>query len=251
MKYLAMLTFAYCVIFTFFNFAVFVIYYLFGFTYDVDYRKIGKRFTLPRLSLFLFHFKGATGKSRINPTRLVGGCEVFAVLYFIFSELFCFLSSQIIKDLVIICRLSILFFVIAFTAFMVIALTVIIRIKKYDKKEAERQLREYLTPKETIDIDDSEDIDFFVDQPHEKPARATIDLMTKISNADSPDRETTDVSQGMESVSEKKDNLINKNNTSSIIPPAKNATGNEPERETTDVAEGMEAVDEIKKNLLK
>lgn len=75
--------------------------------------------------------------------------------------------------------------------------------------------------------------------------------MTKISNADSPDRETTDVSEDMESVSEKKDNLINKNNTSSIIPPAKNATGNEPERETTDVAEGMEAVDEIKKNLLK
>lgn len=134
---------------------------------------------------------------------------------------------------------------------MVIALTVIIRIKRYDKKEAERQLREYLTPKETIDIDDSEDIDFFVDQPHEKPARATIDLMTKISNADSPDRETTDVSEDMESVSEKKDNLINKNNTSSIIPPAKNATGNVPERETTDVAEGMEAVDEIKKNLLK
>ena len=134
---------------------------------------------------------------------------------------------------------------------MIIALTVIIRIKIHDKKEAERQLRDYLTPKETIDIDASEDIDLFVDQPHEKPARAAIDLMTKISNADSPDRETTDVSEGMESVSEKKDNLINKNNTSSIIPPAKNATGNEPERETTDVAEGMEAVDEIKKNLLK
>ena len=129
-----MLTFAYCVIFTFFNFAVFVIYYLFGFTYDVEYRKIGKRFTLPRFSLFLFHFKSATGKSRINPSRLVGGCEVFAVLYFIFSELFCFLFSQIVKDLVITCRLSVLFFAIAFTAFMIIALTVIIRIKIHDKK---------------------------------------------------------------------------------------------------------------------
>lgn len=246
-----MLTFAYCVIFTFFNFAVSVIYYIFGFTYDVDLRKSEKRFKIPRHFGFLFHFKGVTGKAKFHPTNLGGGCEVFAVLYFIFSEILCVLLSQIVNDLVIPCRMAILLFIIAFTAFMIVAFKAINKVRKNDKAEAEKQLREYLTPKETIDIDDSENIDDFVDQIHEKPARAAVDKIIKISNADSPDRETADVSEGLESVSEKKDNIMNERNTSSYIPPAKSVDASDVERETVDVAEGREALDEIKKNLYK
>jgi hypothetical protein len=246
MDHLALLTFAYCVIFTFFNFLVLFLYYLYGFTFDLELRKTEKRIILPPFVAFLFHFKGVTGDSRTRPSRSGGGSEIFAITYFILAEVLIPVIGRAINDLVVACRISVVLCAAALIVLAVLTVKTKSKIRKMDKAESEQELKDYLTPKETIDIDNSEVIDDFLVEPHEKPPEELVDQLTNIGNIDNPNRKTVDFSEGLGEVSDMQSHPFDESAARHIVD---EFDDQKPGRETIDVAEGMEAVDEIKKNL--
>ena len=122
-----LLIICYCIIFTAFNFGTFLTCYLFGFTYDRDLRKSNNRVFLAPFARFFFYFKGIQSSSRSRPTKLCGGAEIFAFLYFIVMEIANILIAKIFNDFVLSCRVSIVLFVI--TLIVMLVLTAVVRKK--------------------------------------------------------------------------------------------------------------------------
>lgn len=127
-----------------------------SFTYDRDLRKNDNRVFLAPFARFFFYFKGIQSSSRSRPTKLCGGAEIFAFLYFIVMEIANILIAKIFNDFVLSCRVSIVLFVM--TLIVILVLTAVVR-KKIKAQSAQAdimELNEYLTPKETIDINNDE-----------------------------------------------------------------------------------------------
>lgn len=255
MDHITALTIAYCIIFSVVNIAVFLMYYIFGFTYDIELRKTDKRIFLPAFCVFLFHFKGVKlkSKSRSRPTRTGGGCEIFALTYLTVSELGCFILARLLNDLILPCRIAIGAFVAALIVFIAVVIKTKRRIKNNNTAEEIEEIKEYLTPKETIDINNSEQLDdFLTESPEEqpKPRSTALDILNQ---ADEVERETVDVSEGMEELNKLKQNPIEDeiqpidlNNINAV--PDSMLNPNEPERDTADVSEGMEAINRLRDN---
>lgn len=257
--------------FTVFNVAVFLMYYIFGFTYDKDLRRTDKRITLPAFTRFLFNFKGTHGTSKSRPTKLCGFCEIFSILYAVVTELGCLCLGFIINDLILPCRLSFAQFVIALAICIVLTGKTKKRIKAQNAIEEIEEIKDYLTPKETIPINDDKIINQFLQEPAEKPKRSFIDPFDFFGE-ENPDRELTNVGEGMKAVNKFNENPIDEDiqvlqgfispidENGNKIPdsvtvgqapiPEPIFDENNPEREMTDVAEGMKAINELRKNLI-
>ena len=225
-----LLIICYCIIFTAFNFGAFLTCYLFGFTYDRDLRKNDNRIFLAPFARFFFYFKGIQSSSRSRPTKLCGGAEIFAFLYFIVMEIANILIAKIFNDFVLSCRVSIVLFVIAQADIM--------------------ELNEYLTPKETIDINNDKKIDNFLAEPHEKPNEELNPL--NLIDEENFESETADVSQGMEAVNQMKEHIIvddaNENKIVENILSSQTETEESENRETADYKEGMKKISEMREN---
>lgn len=241
MEKIVLLKIIYCSIFTICNFAIFLMYYLFGFTYDIELRKTDKRIYLPQFTNFLFYFKGIKSSKNNRPTKIGGGCEIFALCYFLFNELADFALIYLIKDLVVICRIAIALFFIATIVFIILATKTKRRIKKVNAEQELVEFKEYITPKETIDINNSKVIDEFLVQPHESPKGN----LQENSSGNEFNRETTNVSEGMESLNTIKDNPIDDTTTILDLPDI-GANLETSDRETIDVVEGMEEFNALK-----
>ena len=98
-----LLIICYCIIFTAFNFGAFLTRDLFGFTYDRDLRKNDNRVFLAPFARFFFYFKGIQSSSRSRPTKLCGGAEIFAFLYFIVMEIANILIAEK-SSMILFCR---------------------------------------------------------------------------------------------------------------------------------------------------
>ena len=245
-----LLILCYCIVFTLFNFGVFLTCYLFGFTYDRDLRRNDNRIILPPFSRFFFYFKGIQSDSRSRPTKLCGGAEIFAFVYFIFMEIANFFIAKISNDFILSCRISVALF--ALILFATILLIIIIRrkIKIQSIKNDINELNEYLTPKETIDINNNKKIDNFLSEPHEKPDKELNPL--NMLDGKSFDTETADVSQGMEVVNQMKNHMIVDDAQENAIVDNILASQAGPEdmadRETLNFKDGMKKINEIRNN---
>ncbi|HAY73216.1 MAG TPA: hypothetical protein DCY31_05080 [Ruminococcaceae bacterium] len=244
---------SYCIIFSFFNIAVFLMYYIFGFTYDIELRKIEKRIFLPPFAVFLFHFKGVKSSSKTRATRTGGGCEIYALAYLIISEIACFVIAKLSHDLVLPCRISIAAFVISLAAFIFIAIKTKRKIKSSNVAEEIQEITDYLTPKETIDINNSEGIDEFLTETPEENPKPKPAILDALNEGTEVERETADVGEGMEELNRLKENpiegeiqLIDLNDINAI--PDSMLNPNEPDRETTNVSEGMDAINKLRSN---
>ena len=244
---------SYCIIFSFFNIAVFLMYYIFGFTYDIELRKIEKRIFLPPFAVFLFHFKGVKSSSKTRATRTGGGCEIYALAYLIISEFACFAIAKLSRDLVLPCRISIAAFVISLAAFVFIAIKTKRKIKNSNVAEEIQEINDYLTPKETIDINNSEGIDEFLTETPEETPKPKPAILDALNDGTEVERETADVGEGMEELNRLKENpiegeiqLIDLNYINAI--PDSMLNPNEPDRETTNVSEGMDAINKLRSN---
>ena len=245
-----LLIICYCIIFTAFNFGAFLTCYLFGFTYDRDLRKNDNRVFRAPFARFFFYFKGIQSSSRSRPTKLCGGAEIFAFLYFIVMEIANILIAKIFNDFVLSCRVSIVLFVI--TLIVILVLTAVVR-KKIKAQSAQAdiiELNEYLTPKETIDINNDKKIDNFLAEPHEKPNEKLNPL--NLIDEENFESETADVSQGMEAVNQMKEHIIvddaNENKIVENILSSQTETEESESRETADYKEGMKKISEMREN---
>ncbi len=250
MENYSLLIFCYCIIFTLFNFGVFLICYIFGFTYDRELRQGDNRIILPPFSRFFFYFKGIQSSSRSRPTKLCGGAEIFAFSYFIFMELANFLIAGISKDFVLSCRISIALFALIFIAAITASVIVRRKIKIQSDKNDVAELNEYLTPKETIDINNDKKIDNFLSEPHEKPDKDLNPL--NMLDGRSFDSETADVSLGMAAVNQMKTHMIvddaQENEIVENILSSQAESDTAESRETADFREGMKKINEMKEN---
>ncbi len=245
-----LLIFCYCIIFTLFNFGVFLICYLFGFTYDRELRQGDNRIILPPFSRFFFYFKGIQSSSRSRPTKLCGGAEIFAFSYFIFMEIANLLIAKISKDFVLSCRISIALFALIFVAVIIATIITRAKIKIQSDKNDIAELNEYLTPKETIDINNDKKIDNFLSEPREKPNKALNPL--NMLDGVSFDNETVDVSLGMEAVNQMKTHMIvddaQENEIVENILSSQAGADKSKDRETADFSEGMKKINEMREN---
>ena len=228
-------------------------YYIFGFTYDIELRKIEKRIFLPPFAVFLFHFKGVKSSSKTRATRTGGGCEFYALAYLIISEIACFVIAKIFRDLVLPCRISIAAFVISIIAFIFVAIKTKRKIKSSNVAEEIKEINDYLTPNETIDINNSEGIDKFLTETPEEAPKSKPAILDALNEDTEVERETTDVGEGMEELNRLKENpiegeiqLIDLNDINAI--PDSMLNPNEPNRETTNVSDGMDAINKLRSN---
>ena len=245
-----LLIIAYIIIFTAFNFGVFLTLYLFGFTYDRDLRPISKRIMLPPFSRFFFYFRGIQSSARATPTKLCGICELAAFIYFIGMEILNVLISLIFKDMVLTCRISILLFLLCLIAMIPLTIVTKKKIKAAAWEQHVKNVEAYLTPKETIDITNGSVIDEFLSEPHEKPD-SDINPLNLLDGKDF-DEETSDVSDGMEAVNQVKNHIIvdnaEENKLVENILSAQISPEDVTDRETTDFREGMKRIDELRRN---
>lgn len=245
-----LLILCYCIVFTLFNFGTFLICYLFGFTYDRELRRTDNRIILTPFSRFFFYFKGIQSDSRSRPTKLCGGAEIFAFTYFIFMEIANILIAEISNDFILSCRISVALF--ALILLVAIIGTIIVRkkIKIQSVKNDINELNEYLTPKETIDINNDKKIDNFLSEPHEKPDKDLNPL--NMLDEKSFDTETADVSQGMEAINQMKNHMIVDDAQENAIVDniLSSQTGSEDitDRETLNFRDGMKKINEIRNN---
>lgn len=241
----------YIIIFTVFNLAVFLMYYLFGFTYDRDLRKTEKRMVLPPISRFFFFFRGIQSSSRSRPTKLCGTCELFAFAYLIGMEIINVIIALIFNDLVLSCRVSVVCFALLLAVIIIFTIRAKKKIKAAALEEHKRNVEKYLTPKETIDINNDSVVDEFLSEPHEKPDGNfnPLNLFDEKSLAE----EATDVSEGREAFSEMKKSITAENSVENAIAEeilSAQRNPNDADRETADVSEGMEAFSEMKKSII-
>ena len=112
------------------------------------------------------------------------------------------------------------------------------------------ELNEYLTPKETIDINNDKKIDNFLAEPHEKPNEELNPL--NLIDEENFESETADVSQGMEAVNQMKEHIIvddaNENKIVENILSSQTETEESENRETADYKEGMKKISEMREN---
>ena len=143
-------------------------------------------------------------------------------------------------------------FLFALILFATILLIIIIRrkIKIQSIKNDINELNEYLTPKETIDINNNKKIDNFLSEPHEKPDKELNPL--NMLDGKSFDTETADVSQGMEVVNQMKNHMIVDDAQENAIVDNILASQAGPEdmadRETLNFKDGMKKINEIRNN---
>lgn len=241
---------SYIIIFTVFNFAVFLMFYLFGFTYDRDLRKIEKRMILPPISRFFFFFRGIQSSSRSRPTKLCGISEIFAFAYLIVMEIINVLIGLIFNDLVLSCRVSIAMFLLMLIFVSIFTVRAKKKIKANALAEHEKDVQDYLTPKETIDINNDSVVDKFLREPHEKPNENFNPL--NLMDVSGFENEAADVSEGMEAINEIKQNIISDDAQENAIAEEIFSTqvnvGDIPDRETADFSEGMKMLEELRNN---
>ena len=111
-------------------------------------------------------------------------------------------------------------------------------------------MNEYLTPKETIDINNDKKIDNFLSEPHEKPDKELNPL--NMLDGRSFDSETADVSLGMAAVNQMKTHMIvddaQENEIVENILSSQAESDTAESRETADFREGMKKINEMKEN---
>lgn len=245
-----LLVMCYCIIFTAFNVGVFLTCYLFGFTYDRELRKKDNRVILPPFARFFFYFKGIQSSSRSRPTKLCGGAEIFAFLYFIFMEIANIIIAKVSNDFILSCRISVVLFALILVVMLILTAFVRKKIKTQSTKADMQELNEYLTPKETIDINNDKKIDKFLAEPHEKPDEKLNPL--NIIEEKSFENETADVSQGMEAVNQMKEHIIvddaKENEIVENILSSQTESEQAENRETTNLKEGMKKINELREN---
>lgn len=245
-----LLVMCYCIIFTAFNFGVFLTCYLFGFTYDRELRRNDNRVFLPPFARFFFYFKGVQSSSRSRPTKLCGGAEMFAFLYFILMEIANVIIAMISNDFILSCRISVVLFAVILVVMLILTAIVRQKIKVQSAQADIQELNEYLTPKETIDINNDKKIDKFLAEPHEKPDEELNPL--KLLDEESFESETADVSQGMEAVNQIKAHIIvddaQENEIVESILSSQPEAKNSEDRETMDFREGMKKINELREN---
>lgn len=245
-----LLIFCYCIIFTIFNFGVFLTCYLFGFTYDRELRQNDNRIILPPFFRFFLYFKGIQSDLRSCPTKLCGGAEIFAFVYFILMETANILIAKLSNDFVLSCRISIALFALIFVATIITAIITRSKIKIRSNKNDIAELNEYLTPKETIDINNDKKIDNFLCEPHERPDKELNPL--NMLDGKSFDSETADVSLGMEAVNQMKAHIIiddaQENEIVENILSSQTESEKSEDRETADFREGMKRITEMREN---
>lgn len=245
-----LLIICYCIVFTLFNLGVFLTCYLFGFTYDRELRRSDNRIVLPPFSRFFFYFKGIQSSSRSRPTKLCGGAEIFAFAYFILMEITNFLIAKVSKDFVLSCRISVALFALILIAAIIATIIVRRKIKIQSTKEDIAELNEYLTPKETIDINNNKKIDNFLSEPHERPDKEMNPL--NALDGKSFDSETADVTHGMEAVNQMKNHMIvddaRENEIVDNILSSQTDPDDVTDRETMNIRDGMKKINEIRIN---
>lgn len=250
MKNYNLLIICYCVFFTVFNFGASLTCYLFGFTYDRELRRKDNRIFLPPFSRFFFYFKGIQSSSRSRPTKLCGGAEIFAFAYFFLMELVNILIAVIFNDFVLSCRISVVLLVLILIATVILTINVKNKIRIQNKKNDAEEISEYLTPKETIDINNEKKIDNFLSEPHEKPSDE-LNPLNRLNN-EFFENETVDVKYGMETVNQMKEHLIVDNAQENEIVEnifSRQTTGDDSEnRDTADFKEGMKKIKEMREN---
>lgn len=239
----------YIMFFTVFNFAVFLMFYLFGFTYDRDLRKTEKRIVLPPISRFFFFFRGIQSSSRSRPTKLCGVCEIFAFAYFFIMEIVNVVIGIALNDLVLSCRVSVAAFLLMLIFVSIFTVRAKKKIKATALAEHQKNVEDYLTPKETIDINNEKIVDEFLKEPHEKPDEGFNRLNLFDENSL---EEAADASEGMEVVNEIKQNIIQDDAQENAIVEEIFSTqvniGDLPNRETADLGEGMKMLEELRNN---
>ena len=133
---------------------------------------------------------------------------------------------------------------------IIVAIIVRKKIKIQSVKNDINELNEYLTPKETIDINNDKKIDNFLSEPHEKPDKELNPLNSL--DEKSFDTETTDVSQGMEAINQMKNHMIVDDAQENAIVDniLSSQTGSEDitDRETLNFKDGMKKINEIRNN---
>ena len=239
----------YIIIFTVFNLAVFLMYYLFGFTYDRDLRKTEKRMVLPPISRFFFFFRGIQSSSRSRPTKLCGTCELFAFAYLIGMEIINVIIALISNDLVLSCRVSVVCFALLLAVIIIFTIRAKKKIKAAALEEHKRNVEKYLTPKETIDINNDSVVDEFLSEPHEKPDGNfnPLNLFDEKSLAE----EATDVSEGREAFSEMKKSIIAENAVDDAVAEgilSAPLNADDTDRETANLNEGMKMLEKMRNN---
>lgn len=125
MTHYTALLISYIVILTFGYFATFLLYYLFGWYYDKRLRLVMKRIHLTPAQCVFLHFRGVP-HDRINVHSAVCTyCEIFSLIsLFGFETISLLLVKFVDFDMVIACRISLLFMIAAFIGWAVMAVII-------------------------------------------------------------------------------------------------------------------------------
>ena len=125
MTHYTALLISYIIILTFGYFATFLLYYLFGWYYDKRLRLVMKRIHLTPAQCFFLHFRGVPHDGINVHSAVCTYCEIFSLIsLFGFETISLLLFKFVNFDMVLACRLSFLFMLVAFFGWAVMAIVI-------------------------------------------------------------------------------------------------------------------------------
>lgn len=194
----------YFIIFTLFNFIVFLLFYVSAYFFERRIRKGNKRVRVsPSLGFFL-HFKKVYGERKLFSSRTGVGCELFALVYFIAGEIINSAIALLTGNWILACRVSVVGAGACVIGFLAVSIVAGGQIRRAEA-EREKIRRENDEPKEIIGINETAKL---INAYRNEKAIEEVSRDTVSEGVTQSHEKIADIAEGMDEIKKRQDNPL-------------------------------------------